>query len=143
MKRHLVMERVKELRVSRSKRLLSVLKKGKMIILCSDEKLFSIDAVSNSRTDRFISAKKLEDVPEKVKFSFQTNHPAGVMMFGLVASNDLKMPPVFIDAGVKINTEGILKDKVLPWVKANFSADQYVVLQQDGAPCHTSNRTQQ
>ena len=68
------------------------------------------------------------------------------MMFGLMASNSLKMPPVFIDAGVKINTEvyiDILKDKVLPWVKANFSADQYVVLQQDGAPCHTSNRTQQ
>ena len=145
-KRHLITKRVKELRVSRSKRLLSVLKKGKIIILFSDEKLFSIDAVSNSRTDRFISAKKLEDVPEKVKFSFQTKHPAGVMIFGLMASNGLKMPPVFIDAGVKINTEvyiGILKDKVLPWVKANFSADQYVVLQQDGAPCHTSNRTQQ
>ena len=68
------------------------------------------------------------------------------MMFGLVASIGLKMSPVCIDAGVKINTEvyiGILKDKVLPCVKANFSADQYVVLQQDGAPCHTSNRTQQ
>ena len=87
-----------------------MLKKGKMTILFSDEKLFSIDAVSNSRTDRFISVKKHEDVPVKVKFSFQTKHPAGVMMFGLVAS-------VFIDAGVKINTEvyiDILKDKVLP-----------------------------
>ena len=103
-KRHLITERVKELRVTRSKRLLSLLKKEKMIILFSDEKLFSIDAVSNSRTDRFISPKKLEDVPEKVKFKFQTKHPAGVMMFGLVASNGLKMPPVFIDAGVKINT---------------------------------------
>ena len=68
-KRHLNTERGKELRLSRLKRLLSVLKKGKMIILFSDEKLFSIDAVSNSRTDRFISAKKLEHVPEKVKFS--------------------------------------------------------------------------
>ena len=115
-KRHLITERVQELRVSRSKRLLSVLKKGRMIILFSDEKLFSIDSVSNSRTDRFISAKKLEDVPENVKFSFQTKHPAGVMMFGLVASNGLKMPPVFIDAG-------ILKNKVLPWMKANFSTD--------------------
>lgn len=144
-KRHLITERIKELRVSRSKKLLSLLKKEKMIILFSDEKLFSIDAVSNSRTDRFISSKKVEDVPEKVKFKFQTKHPAGVMMFGLVASNGLKMPPVFIDTGVKINTEvyiGILKDRVLPWVKDNFSEDQYVVLQQDGAPCHTSNRTQ-
>ena len=69
-KRHLITEWVKELRVSRSKRLLSVLKKGKMIILFSDEKLFSIDAVSNSRTDRSMSAKKLKDVPGKVKFSF-------------------------------------------------------------------------
>ena len=87
-KRHLITERVKELRVSRvsSKRLLSVLKKGKMVILFSDEKLFSIDAVCNSGTDRFISSKNLEDVPEKVKFSFQTKHPTGVMMFGLVAS---------------------------------------------------------
>ena len=93
-----------------------------MIILFSDEKLFGFDAVSNSRTDRFISAKELEDVREKVKYSFRTKHPGGVMMFGLVASNGLKMPPVFIDAGVKINTEvyiGILKDKVLPWLKAN------------------------
>ena len=65
-----------------------------MIILLSDGKLISIDAVSNSRTDLFISAKKLEDVLKNVKFWFQTKHPAGVMMFGLVASNGLKMPPV-------------------------------------------------
>ena len=63
-KRHLITERVKELRVSHSKRLLSVLKKRKMIILFSDEKLISIDAVSNGRTDRFISAQELENVPE-------------------------------------------------------------------------------
>ena len=47
-------------------------------------------------------------------------------MFDLVASNGLKMPPVFINAGVKINTEvyiGILKDEVFPWVKANFSTE--------------------
>ena len=71
---HLITKRVKELRVSRSKRLLSVLKKGEMIILFSDEKLFSIDAVSNSRTDRFISAKKLRDIPEKVKFRSKSNN---------------------------------------------------------------------
>ena len=36
----------------------------------------------------------------------------------------------------------ILKDHVLPWMKANFGAPQHVIFQQDGAPCHTSKRTQ-
>ena len=83
---------------------------------------------SNTRTDRFISPKKIEDVPENVKFKFTTKHPAGVMVFAAVASNGLKMP-----SEVYIN---ILKDHVLQWMKANFGAHQHVIFQQDGAPCH-------
>ena len=62
----------------------------------------------------------------------------------MVASNGLKMPPVFIDAGLKVNIEvyiGILRDRVLPWIKENCFENQYVVLQQDGTPCHTLTRT--
>lgn len=144
-KRHLITNRIKELRLERSKRLLSNLKKGQPIIVFSDEKLFNIDPVSNTRTDRFISPKKVEEVPEHIKFKFTTKHPAGVMVFGAVASNGLAMPPVFIKEGLKVNTEvyiGILKDHLMPWIKANFGKDQFVVFQQDGAPCHTSKRTQ-
>lgn len=144
-KRHLITNRIKGLRLERSKRLLSILKKKKPIIVFSDEKLFNIDPVSNTRTDRFISPKKIEEVPENIKFKFTTKHPAGVMVFGAVASNGLKMPPVFIKEGLKVNTEvyiGILKDHLMPWIKVNFGEDQLVVFQQDGAPCHTSNRTQ-
>ena len=35
-----------------------------------------------------------------------------------------------------------MKDHLLPWIKANFDEDDYIVFQQDGAPCHTSKRTQ-
>ena len=144
-KRHLVTDRIKQLRLERSKRLVSSLKKKHTIIVFSDEKMFTIDPVSNTRTDRFISPKIIEDVPENVKFKFTTKHPAGVMVFGAVASNGLKMPPVFIKAGLKVNTDvymNILKDHVLPWMKTNFGAHQHVIFQQDGAPCHTSKRTQ-
>uniref|UniRef100_A0A182REH9 Uncharacterized protein n=1 Tax=Anopheles funestus TaxID=62324 RepID=A0A182REH9_ANOFN len=65
-------------------------------------------------TRGFISSQKLEDVPEKVKFKFTTKHRTGVMVFGADASNGLKMPPVFIKAGMK-----------------------------DKLPCHTSKKSQE
>ena len=93
--------------------------------------MFTIDPVSNTRKDRFISSMKIKNIPENVKFKFTTKHPAGVMVFGAVASNGLKMPLVFIK-GVKVNTEvyeNILKDHVLSWMKANFGAHQHVIFQ--------------
>ena len=36
----------------------------------------------------------------------------------------------------------ILKNQVLPWIKANFNEHEEVVFQQDGAPSHTSKKTQ-
>ena len=55
------------------------------------------------------------------------------------------MPPVFISSGVRINPDrylDILKDKVKPWIQANYPEGNYV-FQQDGAPAHTSRRTQE
>lgn len=68
----------------------------------SGEKLFTVDPVCNFRAN---SSQKIVDVPEKVKFTFTTKQPAGVMVFGAVASNGLKMPPVFIEAGLKVNAD--------------------------------------
>ena len=108
-------------------------------------KIFTIDPVSNTRTDRFISPKKVEEIPENTKFKFTTKHPVGVMVFGAVASNGLKMPPIFIKQGLKVNTEiyiGIPKDHVIPWIKAYFKKDKLVVFHHDRAPCRTSRRIQ-
>lgn len=144
-KRHLITDRIKAARVERSKKLLSELKKRSVVILFTDEKLFTVDSVSNSRTNRYISSKKASDVPENIKFTFRTKHPAGVMVFGLVASDGKTMDPVFIQEGLKVNTHvylGILKNHVLPWITSTYGKDANIVFQQDGAPAHTSKKTQ-
>jgi hypothetical protein len=90
---------LKALRLERCKKILANLKKRSPIILFSDEKYFNVDQVINSRTDRFITNKKAKDTPPEVKSVQKSKHPAQIMMFCLVASKGLKMPPVFFRSG--------------------------------------------
>ena len=117
------------------------MKKGAPVILFSDEKIFTVDAISNGRNDRYITSERPEDVPANIRHRFTTKHPTGVMVFGLVASNSLKMPPVFIEQGLKVNTDvylSILETTAKPWIEANFDPDTKVTFQQDGAPAHSA-----
>ena len=75
-----------------------------MTILFSDEKLFTVDSVSNNRTNYFISHQPVQAVPEHIKYTFKTKHLASVMMFGQISSDGLKMSPVFIKSGQKVDT---------------------------------------
>ena len=77
----------------RSKKLLSIFKKDQPIILFSGEKLFTEDSESNCRIDCYISTSKPEDVLDSIRFKYRSKPPVSVMMF--VASNGLKIPPVF------------------------------------------------
>lgn len=134
-----------ETRLHRSKALLKDVKhaaRGRSILF-SDEKIFTVDAISNRRNDRWIGNDPRE-VADHVKYANSTKHPASVMVFGLVSSDGKKMPPVFIPSGIRINTDRyleILESEVKPWVQANYPEGNYV-FQQDGAPAHTSKRTQ-
>ena len=131
-KKHLVYPSVKEKRFERSNKLLSLLKKSPTTILFSDEKLFTVESVSNSRTNRFIIHQPVQAVPEHVKYTFKTKHPASVMMFGLISSDGLKMPPVFIKSGQKVNTNEyirILENHVKLWIDAHYFPDDKVVFQ--------------
>ena len=71
---YLITEEVKAERVERSMKLLSIFKKVQPIMLFSDEELFTVDPVSNSRTNRYISTSNPEDVPESIRFKFRTKH---------------------------------------------------------------------
>jgi inhibitor of nuclear factor kappa-B kinase subunit alpha len=68
------------------------------------------------------------------------------MVFGLVASNGMKMPPVFLETGFRMGAkeylDRILVNQVLPWVQSNFPNNNGYVFMQDGAPCHTAKSTQ-
>jgi hypothetical protein len=147
MQRFLLTDRLKALRLQRSKNILAILKKKTPIILFSDEKYFSVDQKFNSRTDRFITKKKVKDVADSIKSIQKSKHPAQVMMFGLVSSNGLKMPPVFLKSGFRMGAKEylnrILIPHVLPWIKANFPNNNNVIFMQDGAPCHTAKLVQE
>ena len=144
--KQLIARDAKDKRLERCRKLMNRLKRGAQIILYSDEKVFTDDQVSSSRTDRYISKLPASDVPHNVRFVSKTKHPASVMVFGLVASDGKKMPPVFIPNGIKINTTEyikILEKNVLPCITANYNmSTTQIVFQQDGAPAHTSKVTQ-
>ncbi|BHF64787.1 hypothetical protein SprV_0200779400 [Sparganum proliferum] len=144
-KKHLFTGAVKEKRLERSKRILSLLKKGPHPVFYSDEKLFTGDLVSNSRTDRYISPLKVSGVSVDVKKKSLVKHPAFVMVFGLISSDGKVMLPVFIKAGVKVNTNvhlDVLQKHAKPWIYSNYTPDDNVALQQDGALPYTSQKIQ-
>ena len=137
----LLTERLLKSRLERSKRLLNKLK-GKdssTVEIFSDKKIFTVNQAYNRRNDRIIVNQG-----ESATLVSRTKHPQSVMVLGVVASDGHKCPPIFVPAGVKVNTEAyleLLESKVLPWLKKTYPQGNYV-FQQDGAPAHTSRRTQ-
>ena len=135
-------------RKSRSAAILNRLKgpdAGKTIVF-SDEKWWTIEKMHNRQNDRHLSqAADRASTPEEYRIVPKTQRAKGVMFLGLVASNGLVSPPVWVDQGVKINSKGyieILKNSVLPWLRANFRPGSFV-LQQDNAPGHAARATQE
>ena len=133
---------IKAEHLRRCKGLLNNLKSAKAnrTIIFSDEKTWTVDPTRNRRNDRFISFGD----PEGQNIITTTKHPSSTMSLGFVASNGLKMPLIWFPKGYRLNSADyveILETKLLPWIKQNFP-DGNVTLQQDGAPAHTSRRTQ-
>lgn len=142
-KKHLINGQTKIKRLERSKALLNMLKGTRPLIFFTDEKVFSVNSLSNSRHDRYISKERPENVPGKVKYTFRTKHPVSVMVFALVVSDGKRMPPVFIQSGMKIDANmylEVLQNKVKPWIEANYSPEIRYIFQQDGAPTHTAKK---
>jgi transposase len=137
----LLTERLKNLRLERSKRLLNKLKKkdSETVKIFSDKKIFTVDQAYNRRNDRMIVGQGESAAPVP-----KTKHPASCMVLGIVASDGKKCPPIFIPAGAKVNTDmyiDLLSTHLVPWLRKNYPKGNYV-FQQDGAPCHTSKKTQ-
>ena len=90
-----------------------------------------------------VTPLKINEVPENVKYKFQTKHPGSVMVSGLITSDGKVMSPVFIKAEVKVDTNvylGVLQKYVKPWIESNYTPEGNMIFQQDGAPPHTSGR---
>eukprot|EP00095_Tigriopus_kingsejongensis_P010660 snap_masked-scaffold627_size122700-processed-gene-0.20 protein:Tk10660 transcript:snap_masked-scaffold627_size122700-processed-gene-0.20-mRNA-1 annotation:"hypothetical protein AND_001302" len=90
-------------RFDRCKILLNRLKRGsKHVLIFSDEKIFTIDAVSNSRSLRYI-AQTPEDVKPVIKFTGRTKHLASALMLGIVGSDGKAFLPVWTKGTLKMD----------------------------------------
>lgn len=138
--RQFMSEKQKKSRQVRSKKILSWMKHHPTTIkIFSDEKIFTINQAYNRQNDRVLIDKG--DTPPPV---YQYNRPKAVTVLGVVASNGMKCPLIFVDQGVKLNAKHyikLLKTHVVPWLKDNFPRNDYV-FQQDGAPWHAAKTTQ-
>lgn len=142
---HFISEAQKVTRTERARNLLNWMKSnGGLVHVFSDEKIFSIDAALNRRNDRYLASGSVQSVPTNIRVTQHRKKPASVMVLGVIASDGQKCPPIFIDAGVRINAamyQELLRSHVLPWLQARYPEGNYV-FQQDGAPAHTARTTQ-
>ena len=134
----------KKRRVEKCKKLRERFKDGRHLdILFTDEKLFSVECSFNRQNDRVLcsTSKGISPVARVVK---RTQKPASVMVWsGITATG--RTPLVFIDQGVKVNTEkyiqDILEGALEPWATTHFQGRHWI-FQQDSAPAHKSKATQ-
>ena len=101
-------------RLERSKILLNVLKKSTKVaeIVFSDEKLFTVEAKFNSQNDR-VYLKKQGNISNNLTTVFRRQKPLSVMVWAAV-SKSWKSPIIFIERGVKINTDAYINKILVP-----------------------------
>ena len=142
---HMLTKPIREKRLQRSRILLSRAAESVVDeILFSDEKLFTIEEVTNSQNDRIVSTS-VKDIPEEVLFIPKCQKPASVMVWGGISANS-RTNLIFVPSGVKINSKTyrdlILETEVKSAGHKLFRNSNWI-FQQDGAPAHTANVTQQ
>ena len=137
-KRHLLTDRMKEVRLKRCRKLINWMKtNGSVIKFFSDEKIFVVDRAFNRRNDRWIASSSSE-----VCHTMTTKHPAGVMAICVVSSEGDVLTHFFAEKE-KVNAAvycKVLEDKIIPWMKDKAAGREYV-FQQDSAPAHTAKKT--
>ena len=112
------------------------------VILFQDEKYFTLAQYHNRRNSKVILRQG--DREDERRFIGVAQRPAGVMFFGVIASDGKIAPPIFVEPGLKINApayQDIIRRELKPWVDANYAPGTFVY-QQDGAPAHTAASTQ-
>ena len=129
---------------ARTKILLNKLKAGTDTseIIFSDEKLFTVEAICNRQNNRVL-AKSSADIPDSTRSVFRRQKSSSVMMWAAI-SKTWKSPLIFVPQGAKVNTKAYIETILTPALQAakKHFKDKPFIFQQDGAPSHTSKKTQ-
>ena len=141
--RSLLSEDTRRRREDRAKSLVNRLKgpDAGLVILFSDEKFFTLAQYHNRRNSKVVLRQGEQS---ELRVQGVAQRPAGIMFLGIVASDGKVGPPIFVEAGVKIDSavyQDILRREVKPWVDANYAPGSFI-FQQDGATAHTAASTQ-
>ena len=106
------------------------------------QKMFTVEAKFKSQNDRIL-AKSADSISIVVKSIFRCQKPASAMVWAAI-SESWKSPLIFAKEGAKINANSYIDDILTPihaQMKKHFK-DRPFTFQQDDAPSHTVNKTQ-
>ena len=104
----------------------------------------AVEEASNRQNDRILSTSA-SAILEEHKFVQRVQKPSSVMVWGGVSAIG-RTPLVFIPMGVKINAvtyQNLVLEPVVKDLGVNMFGNQPFLFQQDGAPAHTANSTQE
>ena len=141
---HFLSEKIVKKRLARSKGMLTRLATQPLDkIIFSDEKLFTIEQATNKQNDRIL-APTSSSITEKHLYVKRTQKPQSVMVWAGISAKG-RTPLVFVPVGAKINSSTyqklILEPVVKDLSKTMFNKEPFL-FQQDSAPAHTSNISQ-
>ncbi len=97
-----------------------------LVILFSDEKFFTLVQYHNRHNSKVV-LRQGEQSDLRIHEVMQ--RPAGVMFFGVVASDSKVAPPIFVEPGIKINSavyQEILRQELKPWVDGNYTPASFI-----------------
>ncbi|CAS00634.1 Protein CBG27172 [Caenorhabditis briggsae] len=136
-------EQSKKNRLEKAKKLLDALKVRRLSeVIWTDEKIFTVEPLPNRQNARQLLSKDEAKSPKR-RLAYKRLFPKSVMVWAGLTSEG-KVPLVFIDRNVKINSDVyqklVLMDVLRPWVTSHFGQQPFI-LQQDWAPSHGSKST--
>ena len=111
------------------------------VFIWSDDKILTVEADTNKQNDTTVCTW-FRRFTRRKPYHLRRMKPDGVMVWSAVDSDGSKSALVFIEVGVRVNTQVYIKmltGSVLTWITESFG-NRYVFTQ-DGAPSHTSNLT--
>ena len=103
-----------------------------------------MEAAVTKQNDCILSID-LSAVPIDHKMIFKSQKPQSVMVFAAITTDGHKSLIIFVKANTKINSDiyiEILKEKIYSWALSIYGKGLFV-FQQDGAPSHTAQKTQE
>lgn len=141
---HLLTARLKEIRLTRCKRLLQWhATNGHENILFTDEKIFTVEEKFNRQNDR-VYARTSSEAKKIIPKVQRGHHPSSVMVWWGVSHHGvtkLHFCEKGVKTGAKVYQQDILEVMVKP-LNSSLFAGQRWVFQQDSAPAHKAKTSQ-